>query len=285
MSEYPPPTEILTIYNESLFTSLNDPLTINYANNKYVNLTSTQIITGDKTFNGTTSWNGTCFIGSSGSLRISSPSAYAAFVYGGALNSTLTLPNSTGTLALTSQIPTNSSYVDLTTNQTVGGNKTFTGSVIGNSLSSTKQFCATMQTGAIGSTSTGSSIFVIFQGVGSATYNPSGYFTCDDGNGSIAFTVSGTLPQFFMVTANISWASNSTGYRRIYVDGGGTTYLDSIVSAVNGEDTRMMASRIFAINSTGTFTLVCRILQNSGGNLNYGVGSSNPTTFGIYKLT
>jgi hypothetical protein len=37
----------------------------------------------------------------------------------------LTLPTTTGTLALTSQIPTNSTYVDLTSNQTLTGLKTF----------------------------------------------------------------------------------------------------------------------------------------------------------------
>lgn len=96
-------------------------------NSTYVDLTTTQSIAGDKIFNGATSWNGTVFVGSSGSFRISSPSAYAAFLYGGASNSTLTLPNSTGTLALVSQIPTNSTYVDLTTTQTVSGTKSFTG--------------------------------------------------------------------------------------------------------------------------------------------------------------
>jgi hypothetical protein len=38
---------------------------------------------------------------------------------------TLTLPTSTGTLALVSQIPTNSTYVDLTTTQSISGAKTF----------------------------------------------------------------------------------------------------------------------------------------------------------------
>lgn len=38
---------------------------------------------------------------------------------------TLTLPTSTGTLALTSDIPTNATYVDKTTAQTIGGIKTF----------------------------------------------------------------------------------------------------------------------------------------------------------------
>lgn len=41
-------------------------------------------------------------------------------------NINVTLPNATGTLALVSQIPNNTSYVDLTTNQSVGGVKTFT---------------------------------------------------------------------------------------------------------------------------------------------------------------
>ena len=260
MVSYEPPRVIISPFNPSVFTSNTDTLTVGEADLLFLRQA-----------------------GDTASGRINFNAGLStANIYNGAF--TFSVPSSSGQLALVSQIPTNSSFVDLTTNQTVGGNKTFTGPVVGDSLSSTKQFCATMQTGAIGSTSSGGTIFVIFQGVGAATFNPTGYFTCLDGSGSIAFTVSGTLPQFFMVTANISWASNSTGYRRIFVDGGGVTYLDSVVSAVSGEDTRMTASRIFAINSLGTFTLVCRVLQTSGGNLNYGVGASNPTTFGVHKL-
>ena len=43
---------------------------------------------------------------------------------------TLTLPNKTGTIALTSDIPSLSNYVTLDTDQTITGNKTFTGNVI-----------------------------------------------------------------------------------------------------------------------------------------------------------
>jgi hypothetical protein len=41
-------------------------------------------------------------------------------------NRNITFPDLTGTVALTSQIPTSANYVDLTTNQTIGGVKTFT---------------------------------------------------------------------------------------------------------------------------------------------------------------
>jgi phosphoserine aminotransferase len=52
-------------------------------------------------------------------------------------NRTLTIPDSSGQLCLTSQIPTNSSYVDLTTNQTVGGIKTFSSAPVISSISNT----------------------------------------------------------------------------------------------------------------------------------------------------
>jgi hypothetical protein len=45
-------------------------------------------------------------------------------------NITLTLPNVTGTLALVSQIPNLANYVDTTTNQTIGGIKTFSSSTV-----------------------------------------------------------------------------------------------------------------------------------------------------------
>lgn len=49
---------------------------------------------------------------------------------------TLTLPTSTGTLALVSQVPTNADYVDMKTNQTVGGNKIFSNDTSWNGISS-----------------------------------------------------------------------------------------------------------------------------------------------------
>lgn len=43
------------------------------------------------------------------------------------------MPSSTGTLALVSQIPSSLDYVDLTTNQTIGGTKTFSSQILANS--------------------------------------------------------------------------------------------------------------------------------------------------------
>lgn len=71
-------------------------------NSTYVDLTSTQTITGAKTFT---------------IPRFAQVTSDGAHIQ--------TLPTSTGTFALTSQIPTNSTYVDLTTTQTISGAKTF----------------------------------------------------------------------------------------------------------------------------------------------------------------
>ena len=67
----------------------------------YVDLTSNQTIAGTKTFSSTPVISTISNIG------------------------TLTLPTSSGTVALTSQIPTSANYVDLTSNQVIAGIKTF----------------------------------------------------------------------------------------------------------------------------------------------------------------
>lgn len=104
-----------TARNDLLLPTVNGTLALNPSAGSYVDTASDQTVGGNKTYSGTniwngiatfnndTAWNGITFISQSGSLRISSPSAYARFVYAGALNSVLTLPpNATGTLALTS---------------------------------------------------------------------------------------------------------------------------------------------------------------------------------------
>ena len=51
---------------------------------------------------------------------------------------TLTLPTLTGTLALVSEIPNTSNFVDLTTAQTISGVKTFTGVPVISSITPTR---------------------------------------------------------------------------------------------------------------------------------------------------
>jgi hypothetical protein len=70
-------------------------------NSTYVDLSTNQTITGIKTFSG------------------------APVISTITNTGTLTLPTTTGTIALVSQIPTTSTYVDLTSNQSITGTKTF----------------------------------------------------------------------------------------------------------------------------------------------------------------
>jgi hypothetical protein len=84
--------------------------------------TGTQTIAGAKTITGTTTFTGgpilsdtnLTYANSGYTLVLQSPTL--------SVNRTVTLPNGTGTLALISDL---SGYVDLTTDQTIGGNKTF----------------------------------------------------------------------------------------------------------------------------------------------------------------
>ena len=104
MASYPPPTDVLPIYNPSSFPS-GDPsadLTLAEADSRYVSLSKSQTVSGSKIFPLAVGINSITNTG------------------------TITVPTSTGTLALTSQIPTSSDYVDRTTNQTISGTKSFT---------------------------------------------------------------------------------------------------------------------------------------------------------------
>ena len=191
----------------------------------FVDLTSTQTISGNKTF----STNPTA-------TALKSP---AGFV--------LTLPNTTtGTLALTSQIPTNSSYVDLTTNQSIGGSKTFFSSLIA-------QYAGTSPW--------------LIPGYAFIGKPDSGLYFATDGltYRNVGLTVDGK----YISTAGLNSPSNSAFTANYNYDG---TFLGGFAC------------------STSTGAGVFRIANAAGflGNLSYG-GSSNvdlslPTTTGTLAL-
>jgi len=125
MSTYPPPQMPLSAtFNVSQWTS--GSITASDLSN-YCTLSTAQNITGIKSFNGGLTANSTLLVSSLGALRVAGASAYAEFSFAGGSNISLALPTSTGTIALVSQIPTSADFVDLTTNQSVGGDKTFNG--------------------------------------------------------------------------------------------------------------------------------------------------------------
>lgn len=102
MASYPPPTDFLPIFNPSAFPTgnPNSDLTLAEADSRYVSLSTSQTVNGTKLF--------------PLAVGISSISN----------TGTITVPTSTGTLALTSQI------VDRTTNQSISGTKTFNNQVL-----------------------------------------------------------------------------------------------------------------------------------------------------------
>lgn len=100
MSAYPPPLQILPTFNQIEFNYYSSSLTYSNGDSRYLQLTG-----GTET--GLVNFNA--------GLKTST-----IFNTG-----TLTLPTSTGVVALVSQIPTSSTYVDLSTNQSVSGQKSF----------------------------------------------------------------------------------------------------------------------------------------------------------------
>ena len=124
----------------------------------YVGLTGNQTVSGDKTFAGNSMFyyglsfatggsSPTATIGGSTSIQaltlsrlfISKVSNNGGAIFdlsgiSGTNIRTFSLPDASGTLALTSDL---SNYVDLTSNQTISGTKTFTGIITGQSITST----------------------------------------------------------------------------------------------------------------------------------------------------
>jgi len=120
-------------------------LTSNLSN--YVDLTTNQTIGGTKTFENALVVDNTVgvtpddFIGieslSNQNRLLSSNDNGTTYQYldfaEATTTETIVIPNSSGTIALQSDLPNNTDYVDLTTNQTVGGVKTFSQDIqIGN---------------------------------------------------------------------------------------------------------------------------------------------------------
>lgn len=129
MSSYPPPSELLPIYNASTFTYEATPLTIATADLRYVQLTGNETISGEKSFLdpiiGTSATftsaisvgNFSTTVGTIIFNNFDSGNTYQGYVRGGngAGIFNITLPALSGTVALTNAT------------QTVSGNQTFTG--------------------------------------------------------------------------------------------------------------------------------------------------------------
>lgn len=134
---------------------------------------------------------------------------------------TLTLPTSSGTVALVSQIPTNSSYVDLSSLQSVSGSKTFTSIFVGNTPSN-------------GLFSFDNSTASSFNGVFKL---PSLSSACDytlpSTSGVLLETIGtypATLSQGLSLSANQSIA-NSTYLQGCTLNASSSTYTDNITSS------------------------------------------------------
>lgn len=115
MASYPPPSQNVPIFNPSDFETGNTSLTLTTADARYLQL-SGGVERGLVTFQAGLA---TSSISNSGN--------------------TFTVPSSSGQLALVSQIPSPSSFVDLTTPQTITGAKTFTNLIFADSTDTTKQ--------------------------------------------------------------------------------------------------------------------------------------------------
>jgi len=158
MSSYPPPENNAPEFNPSAYLSDDTSLSLAVGDARYLKLTGS-VATGLQTLNGGV--------------------ATATITNGGF---TFTMPGSTGTLALVSQIPSSADYVDLVSNQSIGGNKTFNNDTAWNGVST----IGPTGTFTISSASAGASI--AFGGLSNVTLDlptTSGTIMCTAGNQTI----------------------------------------------------------------------------------------------------
>jgi hypothetical protein len=98
------------------------------------------------------------------------------------------------------------------------------------------------------------------------------------------FTNSNSYSVTLNVSVCASFASNSTGYRVIYISAPGVLNIISITdtSATNGDATCVSTSATFVLNAGETFN--AKVFQNSGGALNIGWVSDLSTRISILVL-
>jgi len=148
MASYNPPTELLPIFNPGVWNTAlpGGGISQATADGLYVSLATSQGVPSTKTYNTTQIFDNiaqfntqSAIAGGQAQTIKSNTAPFIARLYN--VNPTtstdIVLPQSSGTLAITSQIPDSSDYVDLTTNQVIGGTKTFSLAPVMSSISNT----------------------------------------------------------------------------------------------------------------------------------------------------
>jgi hypothetical protein len=268
MSTYPPPQENVPIFNPSNFeTTLSSSVTQADLQN-YVTLSTGQNVTGVKTFSAapaisTITNTGTLTLPTStGTLALVSQiptnttfvdlttpqtiTGVKTFSAAPAISTitntgTLTLPTSTGTLALVSQIPTNTTFVDLTSPQTISGTKTFNSNPV-------------MQSGAVLLNSGSGFCTLQFTGLTSPS------LTLPTTSGSLVSTV-GSYPAVVsqgLTLSNAQTISTASYLAGATINCASTTYTDAITAA-SGTVTQvadvLLGARTFTASNTAvTYT-------------------------------
>jgi hypothetical protein len=97
-------------------------------------------------------------------------------------------------------------------------------------------------------------------------------------NGTGVITIN--LPGWYLLTANLRYENNSTGFRTVQADADGLGIM--LTNAVSGGTTGYnYVSRAFQVSSSTTRSV--RSQQNSGGSLNI-LGTNNTVGMSLYRL-
>jgi hypothetical protein len=165
---------------------------------------------------------------------------------------TITIPTTTGTLALVSQIPTNSTYVDLTTAQTIAGAKTFSTTPLAVGTTSTDRTAIT--TSAISITNSSGQAFLNLAG-GEATAGASIRGT----SGAIGlYTSNASSPTLRMTIPNTGIANDNSITNILGLNGTNLVYANDIIDTTSSQtmtNKTLTAPVIVTISNSGTVTI------------------------------
>ena len=316
MVSYPAPSEILPIFNPSVFvTSLpNGGLSQSIADGLYVSLATSQGVPSTKTystvqiFNNIAQFATTSAVPGGEAIKVKSNTApYVARIYNvnGSTSTDLVLPTASGTVALLSDIPSPSTYVTLAGPQTITGIKTFSAAPVISSISNTGVLTLPTSTDTLvgrdtTDTLTNKTLSLVVGAVGA----PSLYFSTDNTSGTyrpaanqIGITISGVqrglwsstglaITGGFSITTALILAAGTVGTPSIQMGGDTTSGLyrpaaNQVAVSCSGAQVTNTTSTGIAV--TGGISTTTTINSAAGTVGNPAVYFSTDTTSGLYR--
>lgn len=188
-------------------------------------------------------------------------------VVGSATDNTVTLPTTSGTVALTSEIPDNTDYVDLTTNQTISGTKTFSSAPVTSEIRPSAGQILTLPNATSTLVDTSSSQTLNNKTLAASTVFPT-TVTLD---GSAVLTTTNLLN-----VSNKTLVAPKIQNGELYV-GSSLVQLPAVASTLVTENTSQALTNKSFTSLTNTFHRENYVKYGNNGSLNIGTGGAGTT--------